>query len=232
MTKIECVVDAKAELGEATLWDPKAGVLWWIDIYGPTIHRYDPRTSKSDTYLAPEYLGCIGLRAKGGLVVTMKSGFLFFDPATGKSSLFFDLTPIIQALEGPDATAANGLGNGTGYTNWYDIAFDPEGYFDGRTSMFVTSVDRTDPNKNVVYRIGPDGWRLVVSHKVVDSGSSLTMGPTSIAIPKVDYTWQLLDPDDVETWRATTTAYFPGTSSKYYSSKPKFGQAAPQPVTP
>ena len=83
MVDISCVVDARAELGEGTLWDPVAGVLWWIDIWGPTIHRYDPATGRDDTWTAPEYLGCIGLREQGGLVVTMVSGFYFFDPATG-----------------------------------------------------------------------------------------------------------------------------------------------------
>ena len=83
MVNITCVVDAKAELGEATLWDPVKQVLWWIDIWGRLIHRYDPATGQDDTWEAPEYLGCIGLRAKGGLVLTMVSGFYFFDPATG-----------------------------------------------------------------------------------------------------------------------------------------------------
>ncbi len=36
-------------------------------------------------------------------------------------------------------------------------AFDPEGIFDGKPSMFVSSVDRNDPSKNVIFRIGPDG---------------------------------------------------------------------------
>lgn len=80
---IECVVDAGAELGEGTIWDPEAGVLWWIDIYGPIIYRYDPATGENRGYPAPEYLGCIGLRRSGGLVVTMASGFYFFDPDTG-----------------------------------------------------------------------------------------------------------------------------------------------------
>ena len=59
MIEIECVLDAKAELGEATYWDPAAGVLWWSDIYGPTIHRFDPETGKDDTWQAPEYLGTL-----------------------------------------------------------------------------------------------------------------------------------------------------------------------------
>lgn len=83
MVDITCVVDAKAALGEGTIWDPAGQVLWWIDIWGPLIHRYDPATGLDETWEAPEYLGCIGLRQTGGLVLTMASGFHFFDPATG-----------------------------------------------------------------------------------------------------------------------------------------------------
>ena len=87
---IECLVDARAELGEGTIWDPEAGVLWWIDIYGPTIYRYDPATGENRGWQAPEYLGCIGLRSSGGLVVTMASGFHFFDPETGAFTAIAD----------------------------------------------------------------------------------------------------------------------------------------------
>src|SRR5581483_11834468 len=78
------------------------------------------------------------------------------DPATGKASVFFDLNTVISQLE-PGGNASNSLGNSTGLVNWYDISFDPEGYFDGRPSMFVASVDRQDPFKNAIYRIAPDG---------------------------------------------------------------------------
>ncbi len=84
MVEITCIVDAKAELGEATLWDPDTRVLWWVDIWKKEIHRYDPATGKDEIFDVPEYLGCIGLRRKGGLVITMASGFYFFDPAMGK----------------------------------------------------------------------------------------------------------------------------------------------------
>ncbi len=84
MVEITCVVDAHAELGEGTLWDPRAGVLWWIDIWGKLIHRFDPATGEDRTWQAPEYLGCLGLRQTGGLVLTMQSGFHFFDPDSGR----------------------------------------------------------------------------------------------------------------------------------------------------
>ena len=54
------------------------------------IHRYDPATGKDETFEAPEYLGCLGLREKGGLVLTMASGFHFFDPATGSFEKIVD----------------------------------------------------------------------------------------------------------------------------------------------
>ena len=83
------------------------------------------------------------------------------DPATGKASVFFDLNTVINQLD-PNALDRREAGGELarrvdGLVNWYDIAFDPEGYFDGKPSMFVSSVDRTDPTKNAIYRIGPDG---------------------------------------------------------------------------
>jgi sugar lactone lactonase YvrE len=84
MTDIECVVDAGALLGESTYWDTEAQVLWWIDIYGKLIHCYDPESGLDETVSVPEMLGCIAVRETGGLVVSMESGFHFFDPATGK----------------------------------------------------------------------------------------------------------------------------------------------------
>jgi sugar lactone lactonase YvrE len=87
---ITCVVDARAALGEATVWDPAEGVLWWIDIYGKLIHRFNPATGRDDTWETPEYPGCLGLRQKGGLVLTMVSGFYFFDPKTGRFDAITD----------------------------------------------------------------------------------------------------------------------------------------------
>ena len=74
------------------------------------------------------------------------------DPATGKTSVFFDLNTVVTQLTPPSADASNSVSTASGLVNWYDLAFDPEGYFDGKPSLFVASVDRSDPNKNVVYR--------------------------------------------------------------------------------
>jgi sugar lactone lactonase YvrE len=83
MVDIECIVDSRSELGEATMWDPREQVLWWVDIKRRLIHRTDPLTRETTHFEAPQDLGCLAIREDGGLVVTMTDGFFFFDPVTG-----------------------------------------------------------------------------------------------------------------------------------------------------
>src|SRR5438128_1346006 len=91
MPDIECVVDAKAQLGEGTCWDTQAHCLWWVDIYSRVIHRYEPLTGSSRTFGAPGLPGCLAVRDQGGLVVAMGNGFHFFDPASKEFSSILDV---------------------------------------------------------------------------------------------------------------------------------------------
>ena len=40
--RIELIWDARNELGEGPLWDPREQKLYWLDSKGPTVNRYDP----------------------------------------------------------------------------------------------------------------------------------------------------------------------------------------------
>ncbi len=90
MTDIVCALDAKALLGEGQLWDPAAQRLYWVDIKRRLLHRFDPASGGDESWSTPEDVGSLAVRAKGGLVVAMKSGFHFFDPA---AAMF---TPIVN----------------------------------------------------------------------------------------------------------------------------------------
>ena len=90
MIDIECVVDAKALLGEGTYWDPRGRFSGGSTSMAPAIHRFDPATGEDDTWTAPEYLGCLAVRESGGLVVSMASGFYFFDPRSGAFEAIVD----------------------------------------------------------------------------------------------------------------------------------------------
>jgi sugar lactone lactonase YvrE len=90
MTEIRCVVAAGAQLGEGTFWDVAGQALWWVDIFGKTIHRYIPASDRQDSYPTPEEPGCLATRAAGGLVLSMTSGFYFWDPQSGRFDSIVD----------------------------------------------------------------------------------------------------------------------------------------------
>ncbi|HEX8262703.1 MAG TPA: SMP-30/gluconolactonase/LRE family protein [Allosphingosinicella sp.] len=70
-----------AELGEGPVWVDSA--LWFTDIKGPRIHRYDPASGGRDSWEAPEQVGFVLPAQGGGFVAGLMSGLHHFDPATG-----------------------------------------------------------------------------------------------------------------------------------------------------
>jgi len=82
---VACVVPAHALLGEGPVWDPGEQALWWVDIRRPSVHRYVPQTGAAEAWPMPEEVGSLALRRDRGLglLVALRSGFAFFDPATG-----------------------------------------------------------------------------------------------------------------------------------------------------
>jgi sugar lactone lactonase YvrE len=70
----ECVLDARASLGEGPVWSPAEQVLYWIDINAPSLNRFDPRTARNDVMPLPESIGCIAMRRSGGFVAALRSG--------------------------------------------------------------------------------------------------------------------------------------------------------------
>jgi L-arabinonolactonase len=81
--EVRCVVDAGCLLGEWPVWDVETHALWWVDIKAPAIHRWRPDKGTHHTWPAPSVVGALALRAKGGLVLALKSGLAFYDPDRG-----------------------------------------------------------------------------------------------------------------------------------------------------
>ncbi len=113
------------------------------------------------------------------------------DPATGKASVFFDLNTVLSQTDTNNTSttspAANSLGASSGLVNWYSMTFDPEGSFDGTPSLFVSSVDTSDPAKNIIYQISPSGSLIGVFVQFTDGLASqkFLINPTAILIPPV-----------------------------------------------
>lgn len=83
MLRIEVFCADKDSLGEGPLWDVAEQRLYWIDSYGPAVHRCDPMGGDKRTWRLPEPVGSMALRAGGGAVVSLRSGFHFLDFETG-----------------------------------------------------------------------------------------------------------------------------------------------------
>lgn len=88
--QIDCVVPSRSQTGEGAVWDVGDQVLWWVDIPAGLIHRFDPATNENTSYDFGEPVGCLARRDAGGLIVAAKSGFYFYDPASGAREALAD----------------------------------------------------------------------------------------------------------------------------------------------
>ena len=71
MTEVRCVLDAKAALGECPVWSVTERVLYWADITGRAIHRFDPASGQDQAWHFPDDIGSFALRDGGGLLVAL-----------------------------------------------------------------------------------------------------------------------------------------------------------------
>ena len=75
MATVKCMVRSVAIWVRAQLWDSDRGVLWWIDIYKPTINRFDPVSGRSREIVLGQNIHAIGVRQNGGLIASLQYGF-------------------------------------------------------------------------------------------------------------------------------------------------------------
>jgi L-arabinonolactonase len=80
----QLLVDSRCTLGEGATWDVRGGRLYWVDIEGAKLWRYDPRDRSSKSFAMPERLGTFALCADANtLLLGLASRLAFFDLATG-----------------------------------------------------------------------------------------------------------------------------------------------------
>jgi L-arabinonolactonase len=92
MLRIEVACADRDQLGEGPLWDVDEQRLYWIDSYGPAIHRMEPNGAKK-TWTLPEPIGSLALRRGGGAILALRSGFFTFDFATGATERIRETQP-------------------------------------------------------------------------------------------------------------------------------------------
>lgn len=84
---LELVADAKAKHGEGPAWDAGEGVVYWVDITGCAVHRFDPRSGQDRAIPVGRLVCTVAPRRSGGLVAALEDGFGFIDPRDGSVTI-------------------------------------------------------------------------------------------------------------------------------------------------
>ena len=148
-----CIQAAGASLGEGLMWSVREQALYWLDILEKRLFRLDPATGEQDQWRFDEEISALAERENApGLIVTLRRGFAFFDPAKSEAGP--------QWLHRPEPALLTNRFN--------DGKCDARGRFWGGTMDF----DCVAPS-GALYRFDPDGQ--CTQH---DSGFAVTNGPT------------------------------------------------------
>ena len=91
--KAQIVLDAKAKLGEGSIWHPKENKLYWVDIEGKSLHIYDPVTNKDKEFALGSRVGTVVPIESGGALVALQSGIHKIDTKTGKLTFISNPLP-------------------------------------------------------------------------------------------------------------------------------------------
>jgi L-arabinonolactonase len=147
--KISRVETERSQVGEGPVWDVAEQALYFVDILGPKVFRFDPASGETRSWTLPAVIGSMALRSGGGALVALKDGLYGLDLSTGA----------VSELAKPER-------------------LDPRVQFnDGkvdRRGRFVVGTTDSQMKETIgeIYSLGPDG-RL----SVIDRGICLSNGP-------------------------------------------------------
>jgi sugar lactone lactonase YvrE len=86
-TAVEVTLSIRAEHAEGPLWDAATARLWWVDITGQRVHRFDPATGNHSSWATAGQPGGLVLDTAGEPVVASPAGLAVLDQGTGTMDL-------------------------------------------------------------------------------------------------------------------------------------------------
>jgi len=67
VSQVEHVLAVQNEMGDCPIWNSAEQVLYWVNIEGRTVHRFDPATNEHQIYEPDFPITAFGLRQAGGV---------------------------------------------------------------------------------------------------------------------------------------------------------------------
>ena len=67
--EVDCVWPGEASLGEGPFWSITEGAIWFVDIFGKKIHRFEPLTGTTQSWSAPANVSFVLPETQGSFLV-------------------------------------------------------------------------------------------------------------------------------------------------------------------
>ncbi len=97
-------IDApRCMVGEGPVWDVAEQALYFIDILGKKVLRFDPASGETRSWDVPDIIGSMAIRAGGGAIVALANGVHTLDFETGTCTMLAsspDLNDQVQLADG------------------------------------------------------------------------------------------------------------------------------------
>ena len=90
---VEHFLGVQNRLGEGPRWNAAEGTLYWVDIEGEAVCRFDPATGQPERFPVGLPVGALAFRAAGGLILATRDGFALWDPQAVGPQFLVDPEP-------------------------------------------------------------------------------------------------------------------------------------------
>jgi len=117
--KWEVAVSEPDQLGESPFWHPQEQRLYWVDIPGMRVHRWDPAGGAREQWQLEQEPGCIAPAAGGGLVLALRDG-IYRGRSWGGA-----LVPIVRFSHGKTTRFNDGKADPVGRF-WAGTIYEPK----------------------------------------------------------------------------------------------------------
>lgn len=100
MSSVEILCDARDRVGESPVWSVREQALYWVDIEGRQIRRFDWAARSVQSWPTTERVGCIALDARGGLIAAAEHGIDRVALATSPAPSLERIASVTHAADG------------------------------------------------------------------------------------------------------------------------------------
>jgi sugar lactone lactonase YvrE len=196
-----CLWEAKATLGESTLYDPRNGRIYWVDIENPSVNWIDIETEEKGRWIPPMWISALGLRGKGGFIASTRDGLAYVDPATETFELFVDPRPNSEIARLNDGVVDH---KGRYWTGSCDVTQFEDSTTSENKEDSVRDFDKRSTGE--LYRIDPDGTIVTMERNVVTAnGPAFSPDGKTLyfndSLPRVTWTYDLAEDGSISNRR-------------------------------